>query len=96
MYTILLKNYINANKDYIGFFTCEEIDNVLNVKIIDFNNVEYLYHLFINDIYYFLRTYNVLNMLNVDAHDVIIVKESLSIVHSETNKILLKVNVVIF
>ena len=43
------------NEDYNGFFTLKKDDNITNVKIVDSKNVEFLYHQFISDIYYFIR-----------------------------------------
>ena len=89
-----LVNYLNKNKDYINFFKSEEIDmNVVEVKIIDFTMIEFLYHQFITDIYYFLRTRTLIDTLNIEIDKIEINKKKLSIVDTTNDSIIAKVNI---
>ena len=88
---LILSKYLLKNKDYINFFTSKEIDNGIEIRILDLKNINYLYNNFINDIYYFLRTCTLLNLLNINKDDITIDKNNLAIILKDNNKYIFKV-----
>jgi len=74
----IITNYINKDTNYINFFRCREINSrTLEIKILNLNNLEYLYRNFINDINNCLRNIETLSFLNIEKNDIKINKLSI-------------------
>lgn len=91
----LLTKYICENKDFVNFFVIKEIDKAtIEVRVTDIKEIEYLYHNFVDDLYYFLRTVKLLDRLNVRYEDVEISKDLM--IRDKDNNIIFKIVVKIF
>lgn len=93
----LLVSYVNEDEDFKDIYSYySNNDNVINLKIVKLDNIEHIFHLFRNTLYYFLRSVDLFDTLDINFDDVEISKQDLHIRNKLDGNVLIKIDIKIF
>ena len=92
----LLVKYMNADLEFSKIYSCNHTDNVISIDIINRHNIENVFNIFKTSLYYFLRSVDLLNLMNVTYDNIEISRKDLYIKNTKNDEILIKININIF